>query len=188
MKLIGSTTSPYTRKSRLLLKDQDYEFEYVKALSPEGGKKLESYGSVRRVPILIDQGKTIFDSSLICEYLLSKDNISLSIDEKLNLKLIDELCDAGIILFQQRFWDIDPQWQNPFCQRTLGRAQAILSDIDTKISTSSLTELERDWLFCVLDWMSFRQVISWQKENSHLDKFYQKALGEEKYKKTSPAI
>ncbi len=185
MKLIGSTTSPFVRKVRLLLEGQDYEFETLKALSPEGVKKLESYGPVRRIPILIDGEKVIFDSSLISEYLLAKKSIVLSLDEKLTLKLIDELCDAGIILFQQKLWEIDPLWENEFSKRTDARANAILDQLEQYAANDSFTQLQKDWLFCVLDWINLRQVFDWTLR-SNLLSLYKKLEQSDKYTSTRP--
>lgn len=181
MKLIGSTTSPYVRKVQLILADTKYDFETLKALSPEGNIALKAYGPINRIPILIDNDKTIFDSSLISEYLLEKMNIKLSIDEKLIIKMTDELCDACIILFQHKLWDIDAKWQNPFLTRVHDRAKKILKTLN---DTEEFTMHQSDWLYCVLDWLSFRNVIDWQTENTKLVSFYKEAQSHSKYQAT----
>lgn len=186
MKLIGSKTSPFVRKVRLLLQDQNYDFEELKALSPEGTEKLKQYGPVLRIPILIVGGQTLFDSSLICEYLLEKKNITISIEEKMTLKLIDELCDAGISLFQQILWNIDPEWKNEQSKRNLLRANSILEVLNEKQKNDSLTSFQKDWLFCVLDWFQFRDVIKWQDNYKNLFNFYQENISNPNYLSTKP--
>ncbi len=175
MKLIGSTTSPFVRKVRLLLKDTDYEFETLKALTPEGSKQLENYGPVKRIPILLIDGKQLFDSTIICDYLLEKQGIVLTVDDKLNLKLIDELCDSCIILFQQKAWDIDPEWKNELSTRMLSRAFGILDAIEELLKAQQLSDFQKDWLYCVIDWLSFRSVIDWGKGHPEMQIFYDKA-------------
>lgn len=184
MKLIGSTTSPYVRKVRLLLEGQEYQFETLKALSIEGSKQLETYGPIKRIPILIIDEKVLFDSSLICEYLLEQKSISLSIEEKLDLKLIDELCDSCIILFQQILWNIDPDWKNEQSTRMLSRANLILDHLDLIQSKNSLTLFQKDWLVCVLDWLCFRDVIAWKEKHEHLESLYIESIGLEKFTNT----
>ena len=184
MKLIGSTTSPYVRKIRLLLANVDYQFETLKALGPEASAILEKYGPVKRIPILIDNEKQIFDSSIICEYLLEKNNVYLSIDEKLNLKLIDELCDACIALFQQRVWKIDRRWESEFSIRMLNRAFGVLDMLESLQANEKLNSLQKDWLYCVLDWLSFRSVIDWRENRSSLSKFYDESKTLGKYVST----
>jgi len=184
MKLIGSTTSPFVRKVQLLLADEEYEFEQIKALTPEGAKKLNSYVPSRRIPVLIVDGKTIFDSTIISEYLLEKKSIRLSIDEKLTLRLIDELCDSCILLFQHKFWDIDSNWENEVSKRMYGRSLAILKTLDQMISVDQLTELQKDWLYCVLDWLRLRSVINWQRDHQNLLSFFDSAKNLDKYQST----
>ncbi len=185
MKLIGSTTSPYVRKVRLLLEGQDYEFETLQALSPEGAKRLEEYGAVKRIPILIDGDKTIFDSTIISEYLLEKKSITLSLDEKLGLKLIDELCDSGVILFQQKHWDIDPYWENDFSKRVHARAKSILDKLDDMAKTNTFTELQKDWLYCALFWFELRGILNFDGR-TYLEHLFNDLKQVEKYQTTLP--
>jgi glutathione S-transferase len=183
-KLIGSTTSPYVRKVRLLLEDQDYEFETLQALSPEGAIIMEKHSPIRRVPILIIDDKTLFDSSLICEYILDKKSIRLSIEEKLTLKLIDELCDSAVILFQQKIWDIDINWENQLSQKLLSRVNAILDSLEVMQSKNLLTLFQKDWLYCVLDWLTFRGVFEWKDNHPSLVTLFDESVLMDKFIKT----
>ncbi|WP_372655405.1 glutathione S-transferase N-terminal domain-containing protein [Halobacteriovorax sp.] len=182
MKLIGSTTSPYVRKVRLLLEGRDYEFETLQALSPEGTETLKSYGPLLRVPILITEGKKIFDSTIIAEYLLGKKGVSLTLDEKLNLKLIDELCDSCIELFKQKAWSIDPEWKDKRSLRLLDRLFATLDIFEGSID--QISEMERDWLYCTLDWLTFRDIMDWQSRYTKLESFYLRSHKLKKYEST----
>lgn len=184
MKLIGSTTSPYVRRVRLLLEGQDYEFELVKALGPDGPKTLAAYTPIKKIPILLIDQMCLFDSSIICEYLLEKKSIHLSISEKLNLKLIDELCDACISLFQQKFWATDLHWESEPSKRMLERARDILDFLEVKMTTKTLGTIEQDWLFCVLDWVNFRNVLAWKPGHGALVDFYQESSPLKKYQST----
>lgn len=185
-KLIGSTTSPFVRRIRLLLAEEEYIFETLKALTAEGMKRLSEFGPVKRIPILIDDERTIFDSTIISEYLLDQRSIQLSIDEKLTLKLVDELCDSSIILFQQKIWAIDPKWQSEFSKRNFERANSILNKLDELQKSELLTELQKDWLYCVLDWLSYRSVIDWSTNRVHLKSMYTSLTKQEKYQATKP--
>lgn len=186
LKLIGSKTSPYVRKVRLLLNDfnWDYKFEEVQALSDEGEVILKSYGPVLRIPILIDGDKTIFDSSLISEYLLEKKNILLSIEDKLKLKMIDELCDTGVDLVKQKAWNIDVEYSDKRSRKCLTRLNLILDELEKEFE--NLNEMQMDWLFCSLDWLKFRSILKFNDGHKKLHKFYQDHLPLEKFIKTSP--
>ncbi len=172
MKLLGSVTSPYVRKVRLILNEynHEYEFENFQSLSPEGAAKLETYGSIIRVPILLAEDKKIFDSSIIAEYLLEKNDIKLSIDDKLKLRLIDELCDSAVILFQSKMWEIDEQWTNKLSKKMHNRYSLILAELEE--TNETLTVLQKDWLFCVIDWLLMRGIFEFGDKYKKLEAFY----------------
>ncbi|MCK9285165.1 MAG: glutathione S-transferase N-terminal domain-containing protein [Rhodocyclaceae bacterium] len=70
MKLLGSITSPYVRKVRVVLAEKkiDYEFQIVIASDPDG--PVRRYNPLARVPVLVlDDDSAIFDSPVIVEYL-----------------------------------------------------------------------------------------------------------------------
>ncbi|MFT6633748.1 MAG: glutathione S-transferase [Bacteriovoracaceae bacterium] len=186
MKLIGSITSPYVRKVRIILNTYNYEYEFEKlqALSPRGGETLETYGSIKRIPILVRDGKTIFDSSIISEYLLAEQGVTLSVDDKLTLRLIDELSDAGVTLFQQILWKIDVDWSDERSKKVLRRYHLILVELDKTVD--KLTELQKEWLFCVLDWLLLRSIFNWESEYKNLELFYMNNRNLDKFTKTSP--
>ena len=70
MKLIGTPTSPYTRKARVVLAEKriDYEFIVDPPLNPD--TQVADYNPLGKVPVLVlDDDTTIFDSRVIAEYL-----------------------------------------------------------------------------------------------------------------------
>lgn len=188
MKLIGSTTSPFVRKVILLLDDLGitYQFEQVRSLTPEGAKKIETSNAARRIPILETEDGVIFDSTIICEYLLEKQGKQVELESKLNLRLIDELCDSCIILFQQKIWECDPKWESKFSKVQHDRVSSILTSLEAKVSKIGFDQFEKDWLLCVLDWLTFRNVLNWQEGHPALTKFYDNLKENERYLKSAP--
>jgi glutathione S-transferase len=70
MKLLGSETSPYTRKVRLVLLEKGLPFTYQVAPPREPGSPVPLHNPLGRVPtLLLDDGTAVFDSPVICEYL-----------------------------------------------------------------------------------------------------------------------
>jgi glutathione S-transferase len=69
MKIIGSFVSPYVRKvlACLNLKGLDYEVDPITPFF--GNEEFERLSPLRRIPVLVDGGVTISDSSVICAYL-----------------------------------------------------------------------------------------------------------------------
>jgi len=70
MKLLGSETSPYTRKVRLVLLEKGLPHTYLIAPPREPGSPVPQLNPLGRVPtLLLDDGTAVFDSPVICEYL-----------------------------------------------------------------------------------------------------------------------
>ena len=70
MKLIGSLTSPYVRKVRIVLSEKkiDYKFELENVWQPD--THIQNYNPLGKVPCLImEDGGAVFDSRVIVEYL-----------------------------------------------------------------------------------------------------------------------
>jgi glutathione S-transferase len=70
MKLLGSETSPYTRKVRLVLLEKRIPFTWVVAPPRDPGSPVPQANPLGRVPtLLLDDGTAVYDSPVICEYL-----------------------------------------------------------------------------------------------------------------------
>jgi glutathione S-transferase len=69
MKIIGSFVSPYVRKVLVCmeLKGIDYEVDPITPFF--GNDEFRRLSPLCRIPVLIDDGLTLTDSSVICEYL-----------------------------------------------------------------------------------------------------------------------
>lgn len=113
MKLIGSFTSPYVRKVRIVLaeKNIDYEFTNDPPFSPD--TKVAQVNPLGKVPALIlDDGFILFDSRLLAEYLDKQGAadsarlIPASGAERLRVKrweiLADGIIDACVAIYLER--------------------------------------------------------------------------------------
>lgn len=70
MKLIGTPTSPYTRKTRIVLAEKRIEYEFVVDAPSAAETRVPDYNPLGKVPVLIiDDETTVFDSRVIAEYL-----------------------------------------------------------------------------------------------------------------------
>lgn len=70
MKLIGTLSSPYVRKVRIVLAEKkiEYDFEIDSPLSPNS--KVPLVNPLGKIPVLIlDDGTSLFDSRVIVEYI-----------------------------------------------------------------------------------------------------------------------
>ncbi len=111
MKLIGSLTSPYARKVRIVLAEKkiDYDFEVDSPWTPE--TRVHQVNPLGKIPVLVlDDETVLFDSRVIVEYL---DNVAPNNKlmpapnrERTEVKrweaLADGVCDAAALIFLER--------------------------------------------------------------------------------------
>lgn len=70
MKLLGTHTSPYVRKARLVLLEKNIPHEYVIDPPTEPGSLVMRVNPLGRIPALIlDDGFCVFDSTVIADYV-----------------------------------------------------------------------------------------------------------------------
>src|SRR5512135_825870 len=69
MRLIGSNTSPYVRKARLVLLEKRIPHTYVLDPPSEPNSQVTRFNPLGRIPALIlDDGTCVFDSPVIADY------------------------------------------------------------------------------------------------------------------------
>jgi glutathione S-transferase len=142
MKLVGSKTSPYVRKCRVILAERALPFEFVEESAWTAQTTVPRYNPLNKVPALVmDDGESIYDSRVICEYL---DAISggglLPADPAQRARvrryeaLGDGLADAGIAAFLERKREAarqDPTW----ISRQLDKVNAAVGAIDSALGS-----------------------------------------------------
>lgn len=70
MKLLGSFTSPYVRKIRVLIAEKDVACDFVMADPTAADSPVPGHNPLGLVPVLVrDDGSALFDSPVIAEYL-----------------------------------------------------------------------------------------------------------------------
>jgi glutathione S-transferase len=70
MKLIGSLTSPYVRKVRVVMAEKKLDYEFVLEDVWAEGSQIQNHNPLGKVPcLLMDDNGSLFDSRVIVEYL-----------------------------------------------------------------------------------------------------------------------
>jgi glutathione S-transferase len=70
MKLVGSLTSPFVRKVRVLLAEKGLAHEFLEESAWTAATTVPKYNPLNKVPALVlDEGASIYDSAVITEYL-----------------------------------------------------------------------------------------------------------------------
>jgi glutathione S-transferase len=144
MKLVGSKTSPYVRKARVILAERNLPHEFVEESAWSATTTVPRYNPLNKVPALVmDDGESIYDSRVICEYL---DAISggslLPADPAARARvrryeaLGDGIADAGITVFLEK--KREPARQDPtWIARQLDKVNAGFTTLERALAAGT---------------------------------------------------
>ncbi|WP_375176940.1 glutathione S-transferase family protein [Marinobacter mobilis] len=162
MKLVGSTTSPYARRIRLLLADTPHEFV-----------NLDIYGSDRdelrrttpalKIPMLVDNNLTLYDSRVIARYLGQKMGLpALSWDQENLLTLVDAANDSFVSLLLSKRSGIDTDQDLLFYNLQRERVTRSLTALADAVDRGAFDNWDYPaiCLFCLVDWIDFRELLT----------------------------
>ena len=188
MKLIGSLTSPFVRKVRIVLAEKkiDYEFVIDSPWTPDSG--VRNLNPLGKIPVLaLDDDTVLFDSRVISEYL---DNVAPNSKlmpatnrERTEVKrweaLADGICDAAALTFLERKRPVEQQsadWisrQNDKIIAGLEYMSEQLGDQNWCMGTHfSLADIAAG---CALGYLAFRfPEIDWNVKHPNLARLNEK--------------
>lgn len=161
MKLFGTIASPFTRRVRIVAAELGEPIEWVDTSVDAGQAELRALSPIRKVPIALIDGRTLFDSRVIVEWMITTRGhgpLAPPRDawhERNVMNAIDEAMQSALQLFYLRRdgFAIDG---NVYTQRQIDRIDAIYAWLGRELVPErfGLPELS---LVCALDWMDFRK-------------------------------
>ena len=161
MQLYGSQSSPFVRRLRLLLADLSYEFISMNIFESADREKLIKLNPARKVPMLQDGDRVIFDSGVIYRYLSAKFGFApLSWDEENTLTLINAVNDSLVEMLLCQRSGFDTNDNKLFFNLQRERTDAVLKVLEQKAQAGEFVQ----WnylamsLFALLDWAKFRNM------------------------------
>lgn len=160
MKLLGSTTSPYVRRTRLLLADRPYDFVNL-AIYAEDRDELRRQNPALRIPVLQDGDLTLFDSRVIARYLSQKFELpALTWAEENLLTVIDAANDAYVVLFQAKRSGLDIEQDSMLFNLQRERVEKTLGELADQVSAGAFGTWNYPaiCLYCLVDWVAFREL------------------------------
>lgn len=181
MKLIGSKTSPYVRKIRVLLAERQLAHEFVEESAWTADTKVPNYNPLNKVPALqLDGGESLYDSAVIAEYL---DAISggqylpQQPADRAKVKCLealgDGIADAGITAFLERKRDASRQ-DAAWIARQLDKVDAGIAAVSQSLGTKPYlggpqANLGDVACACGLFWTEFRMPeLRWRERYPNL--------------------
>ena len=200
MKLIGSLTSPYVRKTRIVFAEKklEYKFEIENVWEPT--TKIQSHNPIGKVPcLLIEENESLYDSRVIVEYLDTLSPVSRLIPqsgrERTNVKcweaLGDGLLDAGVTIVKEKQRPAE-QISHDWIERQLGKIHAALKTMSQDLGEQSFCtgvnySLADITVGCALGYLDFRfPDIDWRTNYPNLAKLYEKVATRQSFIDTAP--
>lgn len=200
MKLIGSLTSPYVRKIRIVLAEKKIDCEFIINSPWVAGNQISRLNPLGKVPVLVlDDASTVYDSRVIAEYLdaVAPNNrlIPASGRERISVKrweaLADGVLDAAVAAFleaRRREGERSQGWLD----RQLGKVgdglQAMSQELGEQAwchgSVISLADIS---VACALGYVSFRLPdIHWGQQHPNLRALHDKLMQRPAFAETVP--
>ena len=201
MKLIGSLTSPYVRKVRIVFSEKkvDVDLEIENVWAPD--TKIANHNPLGKVPcLLLDDGEAIYDSRVIAQYVDTLSPVGRLIPtesrERATVKtweaLADGIKDSGILARLEATLR-PPEQQSPvWVDRQIGKIKAALEQMSRKLGDNAWCHGNQMTLAdiavgCALGYLLFRfPNIAWQAQYPNLDALYQKLIQRPSFIETAP--
>ena len=200
MKLIGSLTSPYARKARVVLAEKKIDYDFVIDIPWNPDTKVSEINPLGKIPVLVlDDETPLFDSRVIVEYI---DNVTpnnklfpATNRERTEVKrweaLADGVCDAALAAFLEAKRPASEQsaeWvarQREKISRSLEFMAKELGDQAFCMGTHfSLADIA---VGVALGYLAFRfSDIEWQATYPNLAKLYDKLALRPSFAETAP--
>ncbi|GAA3984701.1 glutathione S-transferase [Comamonas faecalis] len=203
MKLIGSLTSPYVRKVRVVLAEKklDYRLQVDDVWSK--ASEVGAANPLGKVPCLVlEGGDAVYDSRVIVEHLDQLSPLGRLIPppgrERLQVKtweaLADGLLDAAVLARQEATWPgrSDAQRCPAWIERQLGKVSAGLKAMETDLGDKpfccgnhlSLADIA---VGCALAWLEFRfPDLAWRADHPQLARLLDKLAQRPSFVDTQP--
>ena len=201
MKLIGSQTSPYVRKVRVVMAEKKIDFEHVLENPWAPDTKVPESNPLGKVPCLVmEDGGAVFDSRVIVEYLDTINPVNKLIPASGRARvevrcweaLGDGMCDAAILArleAQRPKGQQNPEWvKRQMAKVEQGLAAAARGLGDKPWCTGNNFSLADIATGCALGYLDFRYPqIEWRKTYPNLAKLADKLAARASFIDTAPA-
>ena len=204
MKLLGSTSSPYVRKVRVVLAEKKLECAFVTEDVWGPDTTISESNPLGKVPCLVMEGaEALFDSRVIVEYLDTLSPVGKLIPsvgrERAEVKtweaLADGLMDAAILARLEATWGgrTKAQRSQAWIDRQLGKVHATLKAMSSGLGEKpfcggihfSLADVA---VGCALGYLDFRfPQIDWRTEYPNLVRLHDKLMQRVSFADTVPA-
>jgi glutathione S-transferase len=202
MKLIGSLTSPYVRKTRVVMAEKKLDFQLLLE-DVWGNDAILKSNPLGKVPCLVmEGGEAVFDSRVIVEYLDTLSPVGKLIPptgrERIEVRtweaLSDGLLDASLAARMEAVWTgrTPEQRSQAWIDRNLSRVSSALVAMsqglgDKPYCAGNHFTLADIAVGCALGYLDFRfPQIDWRTAHPNLGKLYDKLSARQSFIDSAP--
>lgn len=204
MKLIGSISSPYVRKVRVVMAEKKLDYDFITEDVWAAGTTITQSNPLGKVPCLImEGGEALFDSRVIVEYLDTLSPVGKLIPstgrERAEVKtweaLADGVMDASILARLESIWPgrSAEQRSSAWIDRQMGKVNDVLIAMSAALGEKSYCSgihlsLSDISVGCALGYLDFRfPDIHWRNTHPALAKLQDKLAQRQSFIDTFPA-
>ena len=202
MKLIGSDTSPYVRKVRVVMAEKRIEYRYERHDPWAPGSPVQDTNPLCKVPaLLLDDGTPIYDSTVIVEYLDQLTPVHRLIPDSGRQRAIvrtwealaDGLLDAAVALRVENTQREPAQRSRPWMARQMDKIEAALRQMDRGMAADGWCHEGRFSLAdiavgCALGYLDFRlPALGWRQQFPRVERLAGELFRRESFVATVPA-
>jgi glutathione S-transferase len=202
MKLIGSSTSPYVRKVRIVMAEKKLDYQFVEEDVWSSDAILAS-NPLGKVPCLVmEGGEAVFDSRVIVEYLDARSPLARLIPEPNRERtevrtweaIADGMVDAAILARLEATWPgrTVEQRSQPWIDRQMKKVNASLEAVATGLAgkpwcTGIHMTLADVAVGCALAYLEFRfPQLAWRGEHTNVARLADKLNARNSFIDTAP--
>ena len=202
MKLLGSRTSPYVRKVRIVMAEKKLDYQYVEE-DVWGSDSILASNPLGKVPCLVmEGGEAVFDSRVIVEYLDARSPLARLIPEPNRERtevrtweaLADGILDAAILARLEATWHgrTDEQRSQDWISRQMRKVDASIQAVATGLADKpwcsgihmTLADIA---VGCAFGYLDFRfPQIGWRREHANIDRLVTKLHARQSFIDTRP--
>ena len=204
MKLIGSLSSPYARKVRIVMAEKKLDYEFVAEDVWSASTRIGASNPLGKVPCLVmEGGEALFDSRVIVEYLDALSPVGKLIpntgraraEVKTWEALADGVLDALILARLEATWAgrTDGQRSQAWIDRQMSKVDASLAAMSSGLAERAFCSdihltLSDIAVGCALGYLDFRFAhIDWRTRHPNLAKLYEKLAQRSSFADTLPS-
>ena len=204
MKLLGSITSPYVRKVRIVMAEKKLDYQWLLEDVWAADSSVVAANPLGKVPCLVmEGGEAVFDSRVIVEYLDTLSPVGKLIPvqgrERAEVKtweaLADGLLDAAILARLEATWAgrSEQQRSAAWIERQMGKIAGALMAMSTGLADKAYCSgvhfsLSDVAVGCALGYLDLRFAqINWRESYPNLARLQEKLLKRASFVETLPA-